>query len=95
MYLLMQTIPDHHCRPCMVFHLATAFRSSATLKNTPYMMWRRLKRTLVLQGQNRSRQGDADTTQTLAFVADNSGSTAGQGAAVAGSLATACVLAQD
>ena len=95
MYPLMQTIQDRRCMPYMVFHLAPAFRLSATLKNTPCMMWRRLERTLVLSRQIRSRQGDADMTRRSAFVADSSASTAKRVVAVAGSLATACELAQD
>ena len=91
----MQTIQDRRCMPYMVFHLAPAFRSSATLKNTPCMMWRQLERTLVLSRQIQSRQGDGDMTRRSACVADSSASTAGQGAAVAGSLATACELVQD
>jgi len=59
------------------------------------MMWRRLEKTPVLSRQIRSQQGDGDMTRRSAFVADSSGSIAGPGVAVAGSLATACELAQD
>ena len=51
--------------------------------------------TLARSGLIRSRQGDGDMTRRSAFVADSSASAAGQVVAVAGSLATACVLVQD
>jgi len=58
-------------------------------------MWQQQGMMLAMSGQIRLRQGDGDMTRRSAFVADSSASTAGRVVAVAGSLATACELAQD